>query len=547
VQYRESDFAFVSRLMEEEGIYYYFKHEKDKHTLVLCNGPSGHTAIEGATLAWAARQLGDQLREDVVTEWSRAHSLRPLKYTHTDFSPDAPSVDLRGTAQRSASYPKPNDLEVADYPGGYEDLAMDDTSSAKRSEGERLAKLRVDAFESGHVVATGLTPYRHMAAGVTFSLSDHQDAGGYLVTRVAYEMEYSGYEANDDTVAFGFDCRFTAVPKDIKFQPQPVSVRPTVQGPQTATVVGPRGDEIHTDKYGRVKLQFHWDRLGKKDEKSSCWVRVSHPWASKQFGMIALPRIGDEVVVEFLEGNPDRPLVTGRVYNGTNMPPYALPAQQTISGIKSQSSKGGGLSNANELRFDDKKGDEYVWFQAEKDFHRLVKNDAFDSIGKDLWVDIAKNASHTVGENVSIAIGKDTTVSIGKDTHVTLGADMNLDMAGALNMNIGDNVAVYGAEAVALGVGGALDIDAGQTAKLSAVSSIHIKGMGVVIDGGTQLTIKAGGSFVTLGPEGVSIKGALVMINSGGAAPPAGKAKKASPAKPKEPAEPKANKDPLAG
>jgi type VI secretion system secreted protein VgrG len=546
VQYRESDFAFVSRLMEEEGIYYYFKHEKDKHTLVLCNGPTGHNAIEDGALAWAAQQTGSQLREDVVKRWSRAHSLRSLKYVHTDVAPDLPTADLQGSALRNASYPKPNDLEVFDYPGGYEDLAMDGRTGVKRAEGDRLAQLRVDAFESGHVVATGLTPYRQMATGATFNLTDHPDAGGYLVTRTVYDMEYTGYEANDDTVAFTFDCRFTAVPKEVKFQPQPLNVRSAVHGPQTATVVGPSGDEIHTDKFGRVKLQFHWDRVGKKNEKSSCWVRVSHPWASKQFGMIALPRIGDEVVVEFLEGNPDRPLVTGRVYNGDNMPPYTLPAQQTVSGIKSQSSKGGGLSNFNELRFDDKKDAEYVWFQAEKDFHRLVKNDAFDSIGNDLWVDIKKNAAHKVGENFTMDIGKVATVSVGKDTHVTMGADCNVDLTGALNVSVGDNVAVYGAEAVAMGVGGALDVDVGQAAKLSAASSIHVKGLGIVIDGGAQLTIKAGGSFVTLGPEGVSIKGALVMINSGGAAGTAGMAKKASPAKPKEPAKGKENKDPLA-
>lgn len=545
VQYRESDFAFASRLMEEEGIYYYFKHAMDKHTLVLCNDSGGHDSVECSSLAWAPKQKGKQLRQDVIKRWSRTHSLRSLKFTHTDFAPDKPTMNLQGSALRSARYPKPNDLEVFDYPGAYEDLAMGGGGSATLAEGKLLAQLRVDAFESGHVVATGLTPYRHMAAGVTFAFADHQDKGDYLVSQVDYEVEYGGYESDADDARFSYDCRFTAVPKDIKFQPQPISVRPAIQGPQTATVVGPGGDEIHTDKYGRVKLQFHWDRVGTKNEKSSCWVRVSHPWAGKQFGMIALPRIGDEVVVDFLEGNPDRPLITGRVYNGDNMPPYALPAQQTVSGIKTQSSKGGGLGNFNELRFDDKKGDEYVWLQAEKDFHRLVKNDAYDSIGKNLSVDIGENASHAIGANVAVTIGKDTSVSIGKDTHLTLAGDMNLDLAGALGVSVGDNVAVYGAEAVALGVGGALDIDVGQTAKLSATSSIHIKGLGVVIDGGTQLTIKAGGSFVTLGPEGVSIKGALVMINSGGAAGPAGKAKKASPAKPKEPAQPKANKDPL--
>jgi type VI secretion system secreted protein VgrG len=336
------------------------------------------------------------------------------------------------------------------------------------------------------------------------------------------------------------------VPKEIKFQPEPFNSRTRVQGPQTATVVGPSGDEIHTDKFGRVKLQFHWDRVGKKNEKSSCWVRVSHPWASKQFGMVALPRIGDEVVVEFLEGNPDRPLVTGRVYNGDNMPPYTLPAQQTVSGIKSQSSKGGGLSNFNELRFDDKKDAEYVWFQAEKDFHRLVKHDAYDSIGNDLWVDVGKNASHTVGENVTVAIGKAATVSVGTDTHVALGGDLNTDVGGALSLNVEDNVAAYGRQAVTLTVGSELDIDVGRTAKFSVANSVHIKGMGVVIDGGTQLTIKAGGSFVTLGPEGVSLKGAMVMINSGGSAGTARSANRASLAKPKKPAKNKENKDPLA-
>jgi type VI secretion system secreted protein VgrG len=174
-----------------------------------------------------------------------------------------------------------------------------------------------------------------------------------------------------------------------------VAQAPLVHGPQTATVVGPSGDEIHTDKYGRVKVKFHWDRDDKKNETSSCFVRVSQPWASKQFGMMALPRIGDEVVVEFLEGNPDRPLITGRVYNGTNMPPWELPAHATVSGIKTRSSKGGSADNANELRFEDEKGSEYIWFQAEKDFHRWVKNDSFDTVNRDRWTDTDRIRSTT--------------------------------------------------------------------------------------------------------------------------------------------------------
>ena len=546
VQYRESDFAFVSRLMEEEGLYYYFEHAKDKHTLVLCNSPKGHSAIEGAGLHWAAKQLGNPLREDVVTQWSRAHNLGSLKFTHTGFAAEAPTADLLGTASRSSSYPKPNDLEVFDYPGGHDDLAMvEGSSAAKRAEGKRRADLRVDAFESGHVVATGLSPYRHLAAGVTFALVDHPDAGGYLVTRADFEMEYGGYEANADTTSFGFNCRFTAVPKELKFQPQASTARPIIHGPQTATVTGQAGDEIHTDKYGRVKLQFRWDREGKANEKSSCWVRVSHPWAGKQFGMIAVPRIGDEVVVEFLDGNPDRPIVTGRVYNGDNMPPYELPAQATVSGIKTQSSKGGELTTANELRFDDKKGSEYVWFQAEKDFHQLVKHDALVSVQNDSWTDVTNNAAHKVGENLTLSIGKVATVAVLEDTHVKLGADFNLAVTGALNLKVTDAVAVEGEAAVVLTAGQGLDISAGQALNMSATSTLHIKGMGIVIDGGTQLCIKAGGAFITLGPEGVTIQGVMTRINSGGGAGSATSAAKASPAAPKSPGKAVKNVDPL--
>lgn len=547
VQYRESDFDFVSRLMEEEGIYYYFSHEESQHVLVLCNGPAGHKPIGGGSLHWGAGVTDNQLREDVISRWELTHSIRSLKYTHADFAAEAPADALQKDAARTPGYPASGDYEVFDYPGGFDDLLMKEgSSSAKTNEAERLAKLRVDAFESGHIVGQGLTPSRYLSAGLTFAFAGHTDRDDYLVTKAEYEMDFGGYEANSSDGRLEYSCRFEVVPKRTRFQPQPITSRPVISGPQTATVVGAPGDEIHTDKYGRVKVKFHWDRVYKRDDKASCYVRVSFPWASKQFGMVALPRVGDEVVVEFLEGNPDRPLITGAVYNATNMPPYELPAQQTVSGIKSQSSKGGGLSNANELRFDDKKGSEYVWMQAEKDFHQLVKNDSFETVKNDLWTDVSKNTAHKIGENLTLSVGKVATVSVTDDVHVKLGADMNLGITGALNVKVGDAVAFKGDAAVALGVGAGLDIDVGAALKLSAVSTLHVKGLGVVIDGGTQLCIKAGGAFITLGPEGVTIQGAMVKINCGGAAGNATAASKASPAVPKEPGTPKENKDPLA-
>ncbi len=309
---------------------------------MLTDKPGGHEDLQDGTLRWAAKQEGDQLAVDVITHWSSAHAVASTKYVHTDYAAEKPTQDMKAEATRTPSYAKhPKDLEVFDYPGGYADISMDEQPAPKIEIGKKLAQMQVDRFESGRFVAVGVTPYRFTAAGATFTFKDHDDDdGGYLITTVEYEMTFAQHEAKDSELKTGFACRFEAVPKATPYHPMPVATKPVIYGPQTATVVGTSGDEISTDKYGRAKLQFRWDRLGTSNEKSSCWVRISQPWAGKQFGMIALPRIGDEVVVEFLEGNPDRPLITGRVYNGDNMPPYKLPDQATVSGIKTQSSKG---------------------------------------------------------------------------------------------------------------------------------------------------------------------------------------------------------------
>ena len=546
VQYRESDFNFVSRLMEEEGIYYYFKHANGQHTLVLCNSPSGHSNVEGNALLWAAND--DLDADNVITQWTRAHTLRSLKYSHTDFAAEAPDTDLFTTAKRPTLYGESNELEVYDYPGGHDDLEMGTNTGSKKAEGERKAKLRVNAFESKHSVAAGITRFRPLAVGHTFKFDDYpidDDAIDYLVTSSVFEMEIGG----DDETNLGstnYSCRFNAVPKSVPFQPSRVAEIPLVHGPQTATVVGPSGDEIHTDKYGRVKVMFHWDRDDKKNETSSCFIRVSQPWASKQFGMMALPRIGDEVVVEFLEGNPDRPLITGRVYNGTNMPPWELPAHATVSGIKTRSSKGGAADNANELRFEDEKGSEYIWFQAEKDFHRWVKNDSFDTVNRDRWTDTDRHSQHNVDGKYELAVAKTATLKVGEDVSAKLGADFSLEVTGAFGAKVDGAIDVKGAKAIAVAAGAALDVDAGQTIKITGGSSVHIKGMGVVIDGGMSLTIKAGSGSVVLDPGGVTITGALVKINSGGSPGTANAAAQASPAAPLEPEEPVENKDPLA-
>ena len=543
VQYRESDFDFVSRLMEEEGIHYYFKHADGKHTLVLCNSSSGHVAMDPAKLAWAIVQEDDQLRDDVITQWRLVQQMGSLKFTHTDFDHETPATSLLATAQRTVKYPTPGKLEIYDFPGIYANPG-DATNATKGKDG---AKQEVDRFESGQVIGSAATPCRSVAAGLTFGFKDHRDAGDYLITALNFEMDRGDLEATDKDMGEGFSARLTMVPKAAPYVSPAVTPRPLVHGPQTAVVVGPAGDELHTDKFGRVKVQFHWDRLGKKDAKSSCFVRVSSPWASKQFGMIALPRIGDEVVVEFMEGNPDRPLITGRVYNGDNMPPYELPAQATVSGIKSRSSKSGAATNFNELRFDDNKGSEYVWFQAEKDHHHNVKNDAFATIGQHNQLDIKKNNTVNIGEAFAMTVGKNTSLKIGGDASTDITGDLNMAIAAALGLKTAAAIAVKGGAAIAVTAAAAIDVNAGADANLTAGAAMAIKASaGITIDGGMKISIKAGAGWITLGPDGVSMGGPLVKINSGGSGSSAKAAKKASPTAPKAPAKVVAKKDPLA-
>jgi type VI secretion system secreted protein VgrG len=544
VQYRESDFAFVSRLMEEEGLWYYFVHVDGQHTLVLCNGASGHVALPEGSLAWSHAQ-GDeeQAREDIVTSWRYKQQLRSLKFTHDDYDHEAPATVLLKTDQRTVGYPTPGDLEVYDWPGTY--AYPGDANNA--SQGTANAKLAVNRFESGHLVASAATPCRSIAAGRTFNLTGHpRHAGVYLVTGVVFEADLGDEEASQATRGFGFSARVQLVPQAAPFASEALTPKPIVRGPQTAVVVGPAGDEIHVDRLGRVKVWFRWDRVGPKNERSTCFVRVATPWSSKGYGMISTPRIGDEVVVSFLEGNPDRPLITGSVYNGDHLPPYALPAQATVSGIRSRSSKGGGAANFNELRFDDKTGSEYVWLQAEKDFHRLVKHDATDEVVRNHQVEIGKNHTAAVGEAWDLKIGKTAKLEVGTDASAKVLGDLNIAVDGATGLKVGGAIDIKSDGAIAVTSGGAMDVDAGGSLTISSAGSVHIKAAtGVVIDGGMSLSIKVGGTFITLDPSGVSIVGPMVKNNSGGSAGSASSAAKASPTAPAAPADIVHKSDPL--
>lgn len=544
VQYRETDLDFVHRLMEDEGIYYFFTHQDGQHTLVLCDDPSCHELIQpDDTLGYAAARTSNERGDAVVDHWQLSRSVHSLKYSHVDHDQDSITPKPINTAQSTASFANPGRQEVYEWPSEYSELE-DKSQAASRA--TAVSKLRVQGFESGQVKAVLETPCRSVGAGRSFKFVDHRDRGEYLITYAELEMDFGRYESTDDEPATGFSAKLEAMPKAQRYVPDRRTHNPRIHGVQTAVVVGASGDEIHTDKTGRVKVKFPWDRKGKGDEKSSCWVRVAQPWASKGFGMFALPRVGDEVVIEFLEGNPDRPLITGSVYSPENLPAYTLPDHATVTGIRSRSSKGGTADTFNELRFDDKKDAEHVYFQAQKDLHQNVKNDAHLTIGNDHWTEVVKNAQHQVGENQTVTVGKISTLKIGTDSHTSITGDQILKTGGLFDGEITGAVQLKGADAISLSAGQAMDVKVGQALTVGASATLHLKAnSGIVIDGGTEITLKAGGAFIKIGPEGVTIQGPLVKINSGGAPGNANQPQAAQPAQPQEPGEHKSNDDPL--
>ncbi|MBS0542265.1 MAG: type VI secretion system tip protein VgrG, partial [Proteobacteria bacterium] len=313
VQYRETDFNFVSRLMEQEGISYFFTHADGKHTLTLTDSPSAHEAYPGyAEIPFVTGERATRIEQERISEWGFNWEIQPGAYAIDDFDFKKPSVELLKQTKQKRGYAEATH-EIYDYPGEYDTPA----------EGETYVRIRLEELQSQVQVMQGAGNARGIAAGTIFKLTGQprEDQNRkYLITAATLSFAYNDYESSESEGAT-YHSSFSCINNDAPFRTPRTTPKPIVQGLQTAIVVGPAGDEIYTDQYGRVKVHFHWDRHGDPDENASCWMRVSHPWAGKNFGMVALPRIGQEVVVEFLEGDPDRPLITGRVYNAEQMPP----------------------------------------------------------------------------------------------------------------------------------------------------------------------------------------------------------------------------------
>ena len=474
VQYRESDLNFVTRLMEEEGIFYYFEHEKNKHTLVLANSNSTPKPFPGNAVA----KMGSSARreEDVITDVAFENAAFVGKVTLNDYDPLQPSLTLKSELSGDGTG------EIYDYqPVIY----------TKKGDGDRYARLLLEAEESTKEILRGRGTCRYFQSGSKFTLEDHYRSDlnkEYLLLEVSHEATMGDYRSWDE-INFDHTVRFQAIPSATPYRPLRTAGKPVMRGAQTALVVGKSGEEIWTDKHGRVKVQFYWDRVGKKDEMSSCWMRVSSLWAGKGWGAVQLPRIGQEVIVDFLEGDPDRPLITGRVYNAEQTPPYTLPANQTQSGIKSRSSKNGGTDNFNEIRMEDKKGSELFYIQAEKDKQVKVKNDRTEEVGHDEKITIKNDRTEEVGNNETITIKGERKEKVSKDE--------GIQVDGKRTRKVGTSEKIQ--------IGTERQVKVGTSDKLKAGTSI-------TIEAGTEITLKVGGNSIKIDLTGVTIKGTMVKI-----------------------------------
>jgi type VI secretion system secreted protein VgrG len=535
-QYRESTFAFLSRIMEREGIYYYFKHTKADHEIILSDSLSCHDAVEGYDPI-AVGGDGTSADRDHLTGWRMIH-----RVTSGASALQAHDFRLGRTADikavKKVSGEHDNDkLELYDYAGHYVGSQNEEKtdSSGVRASGEHYAMVLLDEQRTELEQVEGEGTARGVEVGALFHIEDlDAPTDPLLVISTRYEVHnpetQSGAAAEDVEVC---KLSFSAMNSSRQFRPAQSTAKAMAAGPETATVVGSKGAEILTDPYGRVRIQFHWDREGKSNEASTCWVRVGQAWAGAQWGTIFIPRIGHEVIVQFLGGDPDRPLITGSLYNANNMPPYTLPDNATQSGIKTRSSQGGGPNNFNEIRFEDKKGEEQLYIQAEKNKDNLVKNDEsvtighdrVKTVGNDETVKIKGNRTETVTFDETENINKNQTITVGLEQKVTVGANQTIAVTANRSISVGSNQTetitiasaetVGAAKALTIGGGYAVTVGGAMNEAIGGAKGEEIGGAKMVAVGGVSGEKVGGNKSVTAGGNVSESAGKDVSLKAG--------------------------------
>ncbi len=481
VMYRESYFNFISRLLEQEGIYYYFKHENGKHTLVLINASSLHEAQpDFAEMEFNPRDEGS-VDQDSIYYWIEMGLFESTKFSYADYSLETPKNIMFGESEVTRQYAKDH-LVRFDYPGRY--YAAGDATN--------YAKYRAEEFQADYQTFKGECIVRGTACGALFAMTNYPLASqntDYIITSTTINVVGEDYTSNpvQEQKLDPFKCSFTAIRKTEQFRAESITPVPFVHGPQTAIVVGPSGDEIHTDEYGRIKVQFHWDRYGNSDENSSCFIRLAQNWAGKNWGAVTLPRIGQEVVVEFLEGNPDRPIIIGSLYNADNKPPYALPTNMTMTVMKSNSSKGG--EGFNEIRFEDKKDSEQIFVHGQKNFDKRILNDSFAWIGNDHHLQVINDRKEKVDNDKHETVGRDHIETIERDHNLTIKGKEAIKITDSHSQTVeGDVIQVY---------------KSNHSEEVTA--DYFLKGDNICIEAGTNITIKVGDSYIAIESSGITI------------------------------------------
>ena len=488
VQYRESDWAFICRLLEEEGFFYFFEHRRDKHVLHIGDDLHFYPEISGpSTVEYHVPDARVPASEHIFRLYF-SESVQPGKASLSDFNFKKPALDQLRERKGDVD----GDLELYDYPGLYEVPEV----------GKELVQVRLEEAQVDRRKGLGESTCARLCTGHVFTLDNHirEDANGvsYLLTRVNHRGDRGSMDLDAGVLdqRMSYANTFSFMPAEVPFRPPRLTRKPHVQGVQTAIVVGPAGEEIYTDEHARVKVQFHWDREGKRDDKSSCWIRVSQLWAGQGWGAVWIPRIGHEVIVDFIEGDPDRPIITGRVYHAQNVPPYPLPGEKTKSTIKSNSTVGGGGSN--EIRFEDKKGSEEVYTHAQKDQNEVIDNDMTTDVGRDQAITVGQDRQRTIGRDETITVKGQRTETVHKDEQVTIKGErikkVSKDETVTIMMNRTANVKMNE------------KLDVGQKIELiCGASKITMNMAGIISIEGVKADIKMSGP--------VAIKGAKIGLN----------------------------------
>ena len=510
IQYRETDLEFVERLLGEEGVFYYFTHDSGDHNMVLSDKSDGcYTCAEAEVNLRENMSGSDSL--DHLGSWQRSKEMISGKYSHADYDftdPQGKDALLKEPESVVTDIPS-SSLSIYDYAGASVDPDVI----------ENRAKARMEAEEATHEVLFSSSDRRSFGAGGKFTVAEHynDNAAGteWILTHVQHRASSAGYVASGGAASSVYSNTFRAIPSDRVPRPQFTRTKPQIFGVQSAIVTGPSGEEIHTDEHGRIKIQFQWDQLGPNDDTSSCWVRCMTPWAGTNWGMIAIPRVGQEVVVNFLNGDLDRPIVMGMMYNGDNMPPYGLPDNKTQTGIKTRSTTEGSDDNFNEIRFEDLKDSEQIYIHAEKDYDCVIENNETRMVGfekmdpGDQSTEIYNNQNLIVGvgsgegsQTEEIEVDRDITINTGNDTLTVSEGDQEINIAqGDQNVNIDQ-----GDQNITLGMGSqTTEISQGDQSTTAGLGSISFEAM-------QKIELKVGSNKITIEQSGITIKGIQVKI-----------------------------------